>query len=294
MGENSKIEWTTHTFNPWIGCARVSPACENCYAEVFAGRFDVAKWGVASAGGTRKVTSIANWRLPTQWNEAAHKSATRARVFCASLADIFEDFNGRIIGKGLDKKHANLDFQRGRLFDLVEACEHLDFLFLTKRPENVRRMIRESWRSRGLPPNVWLGTTVEDQKRANERIDRLLETDAVVHFLSMEPMLGDVDVSPWLGRINWVICGGESGSGARETQVEWARSLRDQCNEAKVSFFFKQWGNNAQVGNTNNLVKLRTKNERLLDGKKWDQIPTPRPSTRRTAFERVLSGGNLS
>lgn len=292
MGENSKIEWTTHTFNPWIGCTRVSPACENCYAETFAGRFNIATWGTANAGGTRKVTSVANWRLPLVWNEAAHQEAVRARVFCASLSDVFEDFAGRIIGKGLARNAASLDYQRGRLFDLVERCEHLDFLLLTKRPENIRRMIPASWRAQGVPPNVWLGTTVEDQARADIRIDHLLETEAVVHFLSMEPLLGAVDVRRWLGRINWVIGGGESGSVARPTEVGWARSLRDQCAEANVAFFFKQWGNNAQVGSTENLVRLRTKNEKLLDGVKYHAIPTPRPArARRTAYERILAEG---
>ncbi|MGO8994705.1 MAG: phage Gp37/Gp68 family protein [Polyangiaceae bacterium] len=293
MGENSKIEWTTHTFNPWIGCARVSPACEHCYAEAMSTHYRWATWGVANAGGTRKVTSETNWRHPLAWNRTAHKMATRSRVFCASLADVCEDFSGDVLGD-VTPETANLDSQRARLFRLIEPTEHLDWLLLTKRPENIARMIPLSWRAK-MPANVWLGTTVEDQRRADERIPRLLENGSVVRFLSVEPQLGPIDLSPYIAAIDWVIAGGESGGAARETQVRWARSIRDQCAAAHVPFFFKQWGNHAQIASTERLVRLRTKNERLLDGRTWDEIPTPHRggAVRPTAFERVLAGGSL-
>lgn len=134
--------------------------------------------------------------------------------------------------------------------------------------------------SESLPPNVWLGTTVEDQRRADERIPRLLGHRSVVRFLSIEPQLGPIDLSRYLHELDWVIAGGESGGGSRPTEVAWARSIRDQCVNARVPFFFKQWGNHVQVGTGERLIRLITKNERHLDGRLWDEIPTPRMQRR--------------
>jgi protein gp37 len=289
VGENSKIEWTTHTMDPWLGCSRVSPACEHCYAEAMSNHYRWATWGAATAGGTRKVTSRANWSEPPRWNRQAHKLAARARVFCASLADIFEEFHGTVIGD-VTLETANLDYQRARLFGLIEQTEHLDWLLLTKRPENITRMIPLSWRA-AMPANVWLGTTVEDQQRADVRIPRLLENNAAVRFLSIEPQLGPIDLSSYITEIDWVIAGGESGPGSRPTQVAWARSIRDQCVAAQVSYFYKQWGNHAQIASTDSLVRLRSKNERLLDGREWNEIPTPNRASvpRPTAYERLMT-----
>ena len=260
MGDTTGIEWTDHTFNPWWGCVRVSPACEHCYAETFAKRFGV-EWGVKAE---RKMASEKVWAAPLRWNRAAEKAGVRARVFCASMADVFED-------------RRDLDALRERLFALIAQTPWLDWQLLTKRPEAVMALVPESWSQgvrgvaeTGFPPNVWVGTTVEDRRRADARVPHLLAIPAAVRFLSCEPLLGALDLSQWLGGyvlrtndgrwlrnthpdaattggtwlrgIEWVIGGGESGHGARPTHLGWARSLLNQCAEAGVPFFWKQWG----------------------------------------------------
>jgi protein gp37 len=240
MAENSKIEWTDHTFNPWIGCTKVSPGCDHCYAEAFDKRFGGTRWGPKAA---RTRTGEANWRKPHQWNRAAKASGRRARVFCASLADVFDN-------------HASiLPEWRDDLWALIRATPHLDWLLLTKRPGNIYRYLPDGWGDGW--PNVWLGTTVENQAEADRRIPYLLDVPAKVHFLSCEPLLGMVNFrwASWhpigpnrtnhldgLRRLDWIICGGESGPGARPMHPDWARTLRDQCAEAGVAFHFKQWG----------------------------------------------------
>lgn len=305
MGANSGIEWTDHTFNPWIGCQKVSPACTHCYAEVdsparVSRKIGLELWGPETTGAKRRVVSEANWRLPVKWNKQGI-ALGRQRVFCASQSDVFEDYRGIVVnhkgmamGKGVKsgrwitegepiaadaegKAEGIADLTLGdircRLFALVEATPRLDWLLLTKRPENVMKMVPDSWRSK-FPDNVWMGTTVESQEYADERIPHLLGIPARIRFLSVEPMLGEIDMRcfpnndcsaieetccPWGGleckavascqansgngvKIHWVIAGGESGRDARPTQVEWVRSLRDQCEHANVPFFFKQWG----------------------------------------------------
>lgn len=250
MGQDSKIEWTHHTFNPWIGCSKVSPGCQFCYAEALMDkRYHKAKWG---DGGTRVVTSESNWQQPYKWDKAAKKAGERHRVFCASLADVFED-------------RPELASPRDRLFQLISDTPNLDWLLLTKRPENIERLMWPS-PTEDIPvsvlgggdylPNVWLGTSVEDQTRADERIPHLLKVPATFRFLSCEPLLGPIEFSdvtnrsdaveqlgkPALAGIQWVIVGGESGSGARPMHPAWARSIRDQCRAASVAFHFKQWG----------------------------------------------------
>lgn len=274
MGEESKIEWTTHTFNPWIGCTKVSAGCKHCYAERdTSNRVSTARglplWG---PGSTRRRTSAANWKQPLAWNKKArqgriwHEGARsefvadplppwdRPRVFCASLADVFE--GGR----------SELDAMRVNLWVLIEQCDELDWLLLTKRPENVLAMVPARWLEPGKwPRHVWLGTTVENQAMADERIPRLLRIPAPVLFLSIEPLLGQVTLTdmkiPGTGwscnpllvddervdagrmrHIDWVIVGGESGPVARPMHPDWVRSIRDQCQAAGVPFFFKQWG----------------------------------------------------
>ena len=228
MGEFSKIEWCTHTFNPWIGCAKVSDGCKFCYAETLMDtRYGRVEWGV---NGTRVRTSDANWRKPLAWNRAAEKAGRRVRVFCASLADVFED-------------RPELVAWRQDLYDLIEATPHLDWLLLTKRPENVMGL--DSVPVFAALDNVWIGTSVEDQAAADERIPHLLWIPARVRFLSMEPLLGPVDIGRFLGESYsaiWVIVGGESGPKARPMHPAWVRSIRDQCVEAGVPFLFKQWG----------------------------------------------------
>ncbi len=245
MSKNSKIEWTDHTFNPWIGCTKVSGGCVNCYAETLMDtRYKRVQWGI---NGTRSRTSANYWRQPLAWNQAAESAERRPRVFCASLADVFED-------------RAELEPWRTELLILIEQTRNLDWLILTKRPKNVKRMIMfagydpEVYLHRN--PHVWIGVSVEDQQRADERIPLLLDIPARVRFLSMEPLLGPVDLAErgrgWLfvnelangnrTGIHWVIVGGESGHNARPMHPDWARLIRDQCRAASVPFFMKQMG----------------------------------------------------
>lgn len=244
MTENTKIEWADHTFNPWVGCQKVGPGCDNCYAEGWAKRSGLVTWG---PGEDRRLTSAANWRQPLKWNAQAKASGTRARVFCASLADVFDN--------------AVRPEWRSALWDLIQQTPHLDWLLLTKRPGNIPDMLPASWGPEGWP-NVWLGCTVVNQAEADRDIGKLFAVPARVRFLSMEPLLGPVDITQWLhdshcpirtegvcicdepfeARIDWVIVGGESGPKARPMHPDWARSLRDQCQAAGVPFLFKQWG----------------------------------------------------
>jgi len=240
MSANTSIEWTDHTMNPWWGCSRVSPGCANCYAETFAHRFGV-QWG---KGATRRPASEKVWVQPRIWNAAAKKSGKRARVFCASMADVFDD----------EAPYG----ARPRLFQLIRETPWLDWQLLTKRPENIADFLPRDW-DNGYQ-NVWLGISVENQPMAEKRIPILLKIPAAVRFLSCEPLLGPVSFrwASWMSMpsrpdgssnhldglrgIHWVIAGGESGNGARPMHPDWARHLRDQCQEAAIPFLFKQWG----------------------------------------------------
>jgi len=226
MSANSSIEWTDHTFNPWWGCVKVSPGCEHCYAENLSARYGHLVWGPAKTT-TRRLFGDSHWHEPIQWNAAAERERVRKRVFCASMADIFEP-------------HPQLVAARMRLFQLIETTKWLDWLILTKRPENIREMLPETWL--GQPrPNVWFGTSVEDRRRALERIPVLTGIPAQVRFLSCEPLLGPLGPLD-LSAIDWVIVGGESGHGARRMDPSWATAIRNQCEQAGASFFFKQAG----------------------------------------------------
>jgi protein gp37 len=226
MSANTSIQWTHHTFNPWWGCTHISPGCEHCYAEAWDKRTGGSHWGLAKE---RRFFGAKHWREPLKWNEAAKKTGERHRVFCASMADVFED-------------RRDLDEQRNALWELILSTPCLDWLLLTKRPQNAVNML--PWGRSGLGPtpwkNVWLGTTVEDQKRANERIPILGQIPAGVRFLSCEPLLERLSLS--LKGIHWVIVGGESGAGARRLDVEWARTIVHRCKEDGVAVFVKQLG----------------------------------------------------
>lgn len=291
MVKNSKIEWTDHTFNPWRGCSKVSPACSRCYAMELVNRYG------GDFLGQRKVASEAMWREPLKWNREAGNLGIRKKVFCASLSDVFEDYTGQMVhhsgtpmwlmrdpnghpyqwgaGSVLDSplsgRALHVSDVRRRLCDLFEATPNLDWLVLTKRPENILRFmygckgkLESALRAEpGTPEaniwhhhNVWFGTTVENQEQANKRIPDLLKCRnfSPVLFLSMEPLLENVELSdvthrsdavsqlgkPAMAGIDWVIVGGESGKGARSMKQEWAESLRDQCRAVNVPFFFKQ------------------------------------------------------
>jgi protein gp37 len=234
---NTKIEWADHTINYCWGCTKVSEGCKFCYAEAVDARFHAdPHWG---PGSTRKL------QIDTARRQLAKVKAGQ-RVFVNSMSDTFE-------------WHPDLDEARLALFDDIARRSDVVFMLLTKRPENVMKLVPPWWGS-GFPPNVWMGTTVENQQRANERIPELLEIPAAVRFLSCEPLLGPISINYQLGvtaypphssplklvellpSIHWVIVGGESGREARPMHPDWARRLRDQCAAAGVPFFFKQWG----------------------------------------------------
>jgi protein gp37 len=260
VSDNSKIEWTDHTFNPWWGCSRVSPACVHCYADATAQRWGFQVW---RRYGERRMLSEANWARPLKWNRDAKRAGKPAKVFCASMADVFED-------------HPEVAEPRKRLWDLIDRTPWLTWQLLTKRPENVNDMVPWS----GLwPANIWLGASVENQRFADQRIPALLNAGpnrGLIRFLSCEPLLGPVDLHAhddglhhwlpdfgpqystsgdpvcqahgiadcWQGCpfINWVIIGGESGPKSRVTDLEWMRSLIRQCDDADVPVFVKQLG----------------------------------------------------
>lgn len=308
MGKESEISWTDATFNPIWGCIKVSPGCENCYAMTWANRYGFDVWGPAKTTG-RRTFGDRHWTEPLKWNREAERSGKRKRVFCSSMADVFED-------------HPVYETERPRLWNLIEQTPMLDWLLLTKRPENIARMMPVRWGSDAevncfddsslMPPNIWLGTSVEDQRRADERIPELLNVPARVRFLSCEPLLGPVDLSRWVFNrhkalskmiygpaamnpeqadsyiakvgIHWIIAGGESGYGARPMHPSWARALRDQCQASGIAFHFKQWGQFAPPGpySSGELAfedgqRMRSVGKkaagRLLDGVEWNEFP---------------------
>ncbi len=313
MAENSKIEWTHHTFNPWIGCQKVGPGCDHCYAEAMMDtRLGRVQWGPHAA---RSRTSAAYWLKPLAWNAAAKAAGQRHRVFCASLADVFDN-------------HESIEDEwRHDLWHLIHATPHLDWMLLTKRPGNILRYLPNYG---DVQPNLWLGCTVVNQAEADRDIPKLLAVPAKVRFLSMEPLLGPVTLNylqpgdppveidalsgthgvlrPHRGtnaKIDLVIVGGESGPGARPMHPDWVRDIRDQCVSAGTAFFFKQWGEfrppiteddhravrdgkafggsilpNGNFGNPYGSAVVRVGKKaagRLLDGRTWDQMPADTP-----------------
>lgn len=292
MAENTKIEWADHTFNPWEGCQKVGPGCDHCYAETRNARFaggTAINWG---PGAPRRRTSDANWRMPLKWNREAERTGVRPRVFCASLADVFDN--------EVDPAW------RADLFRLIADTRNLDWLLLTKRVGNVMKMANEvadmprlgshtghliahQWRNGSPPKNVWLGATVVNQEEADRDIPKLLAVPAAKRFLSIEPLLGAIDLglcdcdngsvaapggtggvtcpkcSGNGGRtLDWIIAGSESGSGARRdpNMVSWVASLRDQCVNAGVAFLWKQ-----------DVIDGKKISAPQLEGQSWQQFP---------------------
>lgn len=290
MSQHTGIEWTHHTFNPVWGCLKVSPGCAHCYADTWAQRFGHQLWGPAGTTA-RKTFGAAHWREPRRWERLAAAANVRRRVFCGSMCDVFED-------------HPTTNAEREKLWPLIKATPHLDWLLLTKRPERVRQCLPADWLT-GYP-NVWLGTSVEDQKAADTRIPALLEVPAILHFLSCEPLLGPVEldgawhdylsVHPWTteqeccfrargngadcggagctgpdavqvpleNRVGWVIGGGESGPDARPCDPAWLASLRSQCAAHGVPFFLKQLGG---------YPDKRGHADATLDGHRYTAVP---------------------
>ena len=290
MGEVTKISWTDHTFNPWIGCTRVSPGCTQCYAEQLATTRLGVQWGPQA---TRKVTVNGTWAQPKRWNRAALRDGVRRKVFCASLSDVFEDKD-------------ELVEPRARLFRLIEECTQLDWLLLTKRPEDMQRLATPAgWTD--WPPHVWAGCTVESQEYARKRLPDLLQVPSPIHFISYEPALGPIDLrmacdgswhdkeganaydaltgtafwsnaDPGIGggpKLDWVIIGGESGSKARAFNLRWARQVLRDCLETGVAPFMKQLGSNPVGGwlsNDGNSVTFLPIPAQVLD---WQWGPWP-------------------
>ncbi|GGD43064.1 DUF5131 family protein [Aureimonas glaciei] len=244
MAEQTAIEWADSTFNPWMGCTKVSPACDHCYAETLMDkRQGKVKWG---PHGERVRTVESNWQNPRRWQRQAAaffaEHGRRRRVFCASLADVFDN-----------KAPAGA---RDDLWTLIRETPDLDWLLLTKRPQNIAKMLPAFWPE--IARHVWLGASTENQEEADRRLPLLLAVDPrpAVFFASAEPLLGPIDFRGWLTvawdgdirrtrpapRLRWVIAGGESGPGARPTPPEWYREIRNQCAAAGIAFLFKQWG----------------------------------------------------
>lgn len=222
MGDSTAIAWTDHTFNPWMGCHKVSAGCKHCYAEALVKRrFGLRIWGPE---GLRQRTSNGVWSKPRRWNREAQSETRPARVFCASLADVFEDEPGP-------------NEWRPEVWALIRETGWLDWQLLTKRPENISRMLPDDW-SVANYPNVWLGTSIEDNRVAH-RAAELTAVPAHVHFISYEPAIGPLDELN-LSNIEWMIFGGESGPGYRAMDVQWARDMKARCEEAQIPFFYKQ------------------------------------------------------
>jgi protein gp37 len=273
MGKQTGIQWTNSTMNPWRGCTKISPGCTHCYAETLSNR-NPSVLGTWGPKGTRVLASAAKWREPLGWN-AGTTMDTSHRVFCASLADVLEDWPGTMTdaqGRELFVSRAGMpvtdedcdtgpirapytmDCARARLWTLVRKTPRLTWQLLTKRPENVARMMPE-----GDWPNVWMGVSVETQEYA-WRCDALSEVPQkfALRWVSAEPLLGPLDLGTILGRdgIGWLVVGGESGSD-RPCELRWVRGLIEQCRYAEVACFVKQLGATPEEVTVGNRRALR-------------------------------------
>lgn len=223
MGDTTKVNWADKTFSPWFGCTQVSAACDHCYAMDWANLHKMVQWGPHAE---RRRASDAYYRQTAKWQNHAVSMRERPRVF-PSLCDPFDN-------------HKSIKQEwRNKFYATIAATPNLDWLLLTKRPQNVRGLVPIDWLN-SWPANVWVGVTVENQEEHDRRMPHLRAIPAPVRFLSMEPLLGPVELD--LRGIHWVIAGGESGREARPTHPNWIRSVRDQCAEADVPFLMKQWG----------------------------------------------------
>lgn len=274
MAENSKIQWCDNTFNPWRGCQKISEGCKFCYAERGSGRNPkvLGKFGPEETGGTRVLAAEAQWKEPLKWNARCEKNGKIELVFCASLADVFEEWRGQMqdhkeqkLWRLPDAKNEqlcmpgwampyyepdeeglpyNLDYARRRLFWLIRGTPHLRWLLLAKRADNIAKMMPA-----GDWPNVWMGVSVENQEHA-WRVDALKEApqNFARKFISYEPALGPLTLWENLEGIDWVIMGGESGGEARECNVNWYRAMIAQCRAVGAYPFVKQMGKVAITG----------------------------------------------
>ena len=231
--DNTNISWTDATFNPWIGCQHVSAGCDNCYAEALDRQYGHDRW---RAGKTPVLTSARNWDQPIQWNRKAELDGKRKKVFCGSMCD----WNDKRVPREW----------RDRLFEMIRRTPFLDWQLLTKRTFDYPN--EDGFGINDYPPNVWLGVTVERQDY-DYRVPLLLNTNARIKWLSCEPLLGPLNLRPYLAcqyrrkelfdhdsRINWVVIGGESGPNRRPMEIEWVQDLAGQCQAAGVACFVKQ------------------------------------------------------
>lgn len=236
MGEVTKISWTDHTFNPWIGCTKVSPGCDNCYAETLNHRWGDDNWG---KGKPRRMTSDSNWRQPLKWDRDAAQSGVKAKVFCASLADVMDD--------------EAPEGGRERLWELIDRTPNLIWQLLTKRPHRYERYLPKNGVRHG---NVWLGTTCENQEFYDVRwpiLKYIAARYSLTSWISYEPAIGPLSirkgvkangypfVNVWLDYPDWIIFGGESGQGRRPMERKWADDLLAECNQTGTRFFMKQF-----------------------------------------------------
>ncbi len=257
MGKGTRVPWAHHTFNPWWGCVKISEECENCYAFAWDRRLGGEHWG---SKAPRRFFGDDHWAQPLKWDRAAAAAGERHRVFCASMADVFEHRDDMV---GLDINNA-----RNRLFGVIRETPNLDWLVLTKRQDNFRRFLPMGWyrtdgSDRGAWPNVWLGVSAGNQRRFDERVPILMATPAVCRFVSYEPALGPLDVRG--SGIDWLVAGDESGPKARPpAPPDYYRAVRDQCRRDNVAFLLKQF------------VRDRVKVELpKLDGRRHADFPTP-------------------
>lgn len=246
MADKSSIEWTNATWNPVTGCTKISPGCENCYAERFSERFR----GVPDhpfEQGFDLTLRPERLEQPLRWRQ-------KRMIFVNSMSDLFH--------KRVPKSFVD------RVFDTMEKANHHSFQLLTKRSSRLRNYINHRYDGTSAPRHIWLGVSVEDAQRKS-RIAHLQAANATVRFLSIEPLIGPVGTLN-LDGIHWVIVGGESGPKARHIDEDWVRDIRDQCIDANTAFFFKQWGG------------FRPKTGgRELDGREWNEFPFEEPKTAR-------------
>lgn len=227
MAETTGIAWCDATFNHVWGCTKISPGCDNCYADRDAKRYGEKNlWGVDAR---RRVFGLKHWAEPLKWDMKARKEGRRLRVFCASMGDVFDN-------------HPEVAQPREMLWELIRKTPRLDWLILTKRIGNTVHMLPPDWG--GGYPNVWLGISVVNQVEADRDIPKLIHTPAVTRFLSCEPLLGPIDLDkvgwPIEKRPQWIIVGGESGGGSRPMEIQWARDIQEFCFRKEIAFFMKQ------------------------------------------------------
>lgn len=227
MGENSKIGWTHNTFNPVWGCEKIDQECRFCYAETLSHRWGFDVWG-SEKNTERRTFGDKHWNEPLKWDEEAQETHEIKRVFCGSMCDIMED-------------HSVYENVRPRLFSMIQATENLNWLLLTKRPDNFMTYLPSSWIVKPRS-NVWLGTSV-GYNGSKSRIELLKRTPAHIHFLSCEPLLDNLKLTDDdLQGIDWVIIGGESGAKHRPCEIGWIEDIVEACQRNNIAVFVKQLG----------------------------------------------------